>query len=133
MAWRNIRPYPSKYAFGRALIPAEGWPTRRVWISRFNNDHLRLKAHPVWQLSSRLDPNFRAYAENAEHNFVAWDMADAPGEQPFAFYYAFGRPAPDRMLVARDPDMRKGPTDHVVGLMGDLVCGSASSRRRRWC
>ncbi|MCK2055312.1 hypothetical protein [Methylobacterium sp. 37f] len=121
MAWRNVRPYPSNYAFGNALRPAEGWPTRRVWISRFNHDHLRLRAHPVWQLASRLDPNFRAYAEDPEHNFVAWDMADAPDQPPFAVYYGFGRPVPVRMLVARGPDVRKGETDLVVGLMGDRV------------
>lgn len=121
MPYRRIPPFPANYAFGRHLRPAEGWPTRRMWINRFADDHTRLRTHPVWQLATRLTPEFRAMAEDPTMRFEAWDMADARDAPPIALYYAFGRPEPETMLVARDPDVMKRGVDHVVMLMGDAV------------
>lgn len=118
MPYRRIRPFASNYAFGRDVIPADGWPERRMWINRFEDDHTRLRTHPVWQLATRLAPEFRAMAEDPAMRFVGWDMVHDRDQSPFALYYAFGRPEPETMLVARSPDVMKRGVDHVVMLMG---------------
>lgn len=118
MPYRQIRPFPSNYSFGKRLKPADGWPERRMWVARFEDDHLRLKAHPVWMLAARLTPEFRALAEDPSRRFEAWEMSHAKGEPAFALYYGFRGPDPETMPIAWDPDITKRMVDHVVMLMG---------------
>jgi hypothetical protein len=92
-----------------------------MWIERFEDDHVRLRTHPVWMLAERLSPEFRTLAEDPAQRFEAWEMSHAKGEPAFALYYHIRGPEPETMLIARDPDLKKRMVDHVVGIMGDRV------------
>lgn len=106
-------------------MPAEGWPRRRVWVERFEDDHRRLAVHPVWQLA-RTSEAFRLWAEDPQHRFQAFDMADERNGIPFALVYQFGPDdyAYDGMIIARNPECHLREGEHVVAMTRDHCDGA---------
>jgi hypothetical protein len=103
------------------MKPADGWPTRRVWISKFEDDHDRLRLHPLWQIATRLTPAFKAYALDAENRFVAWEMAHDREQPSFALFYQFRYGDRPDLVVAENPEVFINRFNHVVGMMGEHV------------
>lgn len=138
MAWRNIRPFPFHYAYGRHLLVhlgLEEWQRRRVWVDKFQDDHTRLATHPIWQLAP-ISQEIRNFAlgrdgdATPKRRFVAWELMDDRHAEPFGLVYEFWRPERDYrdLVFARDLDAHvESPHGkmswglHVVAMTRDHV------------